>query len=349
MKTIVFTGGGTAGHITPNLAIINELKNYKIVYIGSNGMEKELVAQHPNITFIEIPAVKLIRSLHPKNALIPFKLIRSINTTKKILKALNPCLIFSKGGYVSIPVCIAGKTQKIPIITHESDYTIGLANKIIAKISQKICCSFETTANKYGKNAIYTGSPIRKEIFHGNKNVVKTRHSINTTLPIVLIVGGSLGAQTINQTIWNNINKICSKYFVIHITGKKNTNTKIKHKNYIQIPFANDIENYFHISDIIISRAGSNTIFEILAIAKPMILIPLPKSTGSRGDQELNANYFQEKGYAQVIKQQELNVEKLLSTLNYVIKNKHKYVQSMKNNQISGTEQIIKLIENTIK
>ena len=165
MKTIVFTGGGSGGHIMPNIAIIEQLKNYKIYYLGSNGMEKKILQNYPKVHFIEIPSVKFIRKLTIKNLTIPFKLFHSINKCKQILQDIKPNIIFSKGGYVSLPVAIAGSKLKIPIITHESDYSVGLANKIISKYSQYLCCSFKNTAENFGKNAIFTGSPIRKKIF----------------------------------------------------------------------------------------------------------------------------------------------------------------------------------------
>jgi len=346
MKKIVFTGGGTAGHIMPNLAIIDEINDYKIYYIGSSGMEKDIISQYPHIEFIEIPVVKFIRSLNPKNLLIPFKLISSINKTKKILKKINPNLIFSKGGYVSIPTCLAANSLKIPIITHESDLSIGLANKIIAKKSKYLCCSFKTTADNFGKNAIFTGSPIRKKILLGNKSAIIQRHKINNTKPIILIIGGSQGAQAINKVIWDNIDNLSKDYNIIHIVGKGHINTSIKNNNYYQIEFANDIENYFTASDLVISRAGSNTIFELLALSKPMILIPLPKTKHSRGDQVDNAKYFVENNFANIIYQENLNYKLLKSTIESTLKNKTKFQNNMKNaNNNIGNSKIINLIK----
>jgi len=348
MKKIVFTGGGTAGHIMPNLAIIDELQGYKIYYIGSNGMEKNIISQYPNIKFIEIPTVKFKRSLSPQNLLIPFKLISSINKTKKILKDINPNIIFSKGGYVSIPTCFAGHSLKIPVITHESDLSIGLANKVIAKKSKYLCCSFETTATKYKKNAIFTGSPIRNKILKGNKEIVLERHKIRNNNPTILIVGGSQGAKVINETIWNNIKTLTTKYNIIHIVGKNNINKSINCKNYYQIEFANDIENYFASSDLVISRAGSNTIFELLALQKPMILIPLPKTKHSRGDQVDNAKYFKSHQFANIIEQSQLNITTLEETIKNTLKNKYQFQKNMKNaNNNIGNSTIIKLITNT--
>ncbi len=350
MKKIVFTGGGTAGHIMPNLAIIENLKNHKIYYLGSNGMEKQLISKYPDITYIEIPVVKFVRSLTPKNLLIPFKLIKSINYCKKILKDINPDIIFSKGGYVSIPVCIAGSKLQIPTLTHESDLTVGLANKIIAKKAKYLCCSFRETANSFGKNAIYTGSPIRNSILHGNKNTIISRHKINTKLPIILIVGGSLGAQAINECIWQNIQSLTKKYYIIHITGKNNINNNLKNTpNYIQIEFANDIQNYFALSDMVISRAGSNTIFELLALKKPMLLIPLSKKS-SRGDQILNAQNFKNNRIAKVILQEDLSSQTLQKGIEDCLNQKETLIKNMSSVKFAnGNEKIINLIAETAK
>ena len=346
MKKIVFTGGGTAGHIMPNLALIQNLKNYKIYYLGSNGMEKEIVSKHKDITFVEIPTVKFIRSLTLKNLLIPFKLIKSISTCKKILKDIKPDIVFSKGGYVSVPVCLSASKLNIPVLTHERDLTVGLANKIIAKKAKYLCCRFRETANSFGKNALFTGSPVRNEIFNGNKNIVFKRHNITKNLPIILVVGGSLGAKAINDAIFGSISKLAQKYFIIHIVGKNNLKqTETPTKNYIQIEFSQDIEDYFDASDIVISRAGSNTIFELLAIKKPMILIPLPKGS-SRGDQILNAQNFEKHGLANIIYQEDLNTSTLLNKINYTLQNKAKYISAMSKLKFScGNEKIISLID----
>lgn len=351
MKKIVFTGGGTGGHIMPNLSIIEKLVDkYEIYYLGSSGMEREIISKQKNIKFIEIPAVKLERRLTPKNLLIPFKLLKSIGICKKILKNISPCLIFSKGGYVSIPVCVAGNKLDIPIITHESDLTIGLANKIIARKSKYLCCSFKETAINYGKNAIHTGSPIRSKIFSGDKNKIKEISKFDKTKPIIMITGGSLGAQSINKFIWNNINSLTEKYSIIHLVGKNKINNSIHNSNnYIQIDFTDSIENYFDLSDIVITRAGSNTIFELLSIYKPMLLIPLSKKA-SRGDQILNAENFHKNGFAEYILEEELSLNLFINKIDSTLKNKLKYINNMKKNNIgNGTDNITELIENTTK
>jgi UDP-N-acetylglucosamine--N-acetylmuramyl-(pentapeptide) pyrophosphoryl-undecaprenol N-acetylglucosamine transferase len=344
MKKIIFTGGGSAGHITPNLAIIEELKDFKIYYIGGDGLEKDIIKKYPNITYLEIPTVKLIRSFTYKNLQIPFKLISSIKKAKNLIKKINPDIIFSKGGFVSLPVCIAGSKLKIPVLTHESDITIGLANKIIAKKSKALLCSFKETALKYGKNAIHTGSPIRKSILKGNKNNLNNINNPHN-LPCIMIVGGSLGAKAINEIIFKNIDTLTKKYIVIHIVGKNNLNEKLLNKNnYYQYEFIKNIEDYFDLSDVVISRAGSNTIFELLAICKPMILIPLPKSS-SRGDQILNANNFERNKLAKVILQEELQINRLISNIDNILKNKEKIITHMKKEANTlGNEKILNLI-----
>ena len=350
MKKIVFTGGGTAGHIMPNVAIIQELKNYEIYYLGTNGMEKDIISKIKNVKYIEIPSVKFIRSFTLKNLLIPFKLIKSIKTCKKILKNINPDIIFSKGGYVSIPVCLAGAKLNIPTLTHESDLTVGLANKIIASKCKYLCCSFEETSKKYGRNSIYTGSPIRKSILNGNKNIIFTRYNISHTKPIILIVGGSLGAKAINEAIWQNISILTKNYYIFHIVGKNNINSTLnKQKDYYQIEFTTDIENYFDCADVVISRAGSNTIFELLTLSKPMILIPLPLDS-SRGDQILNAQNFEKNGFAKVLRQENINTNTLLQSIKYTLKNSQDFKSKMnKQNKNIGNKKIIDLINSTAK
>ena len=351
MKNIVFTGGGTGGHIIPNLAIIEDLKdNYKIFYLGTNGMEKELVKDYKYITFIEIPSVKFKRSLSPNNILIPFKIASSTKKAMNALRNIQPAIIFSKGGYVSIPTAIAGYLLKIPVITHESDLSLGLANKVIGKISKAICCSFEKTAKTVGKKGVYTGSPIRPKIFKGNKNIVIARHNINTTKPTLLIVGGSQGARTINEIIWNNLHQLTKLYNIIHIVGKNNLNSDAKHPEYHQLEYVQDIENYFALADLAISRAGSNTIFELLATVTPMILIPLPKTKYSRGDQVDNANYFRLNNLATVIEQENLNIDTLIDTIKSTLKNKNFYISKMlKTNKNIGNKAIINIISKYAK
>lgn len=337
-KTIVLTGGGTAGHIMPNMALINELKKHfdKIYYIGTNGMEKNIVKDY-NIPFFEIEANKFERKLSFNLIKLPFKLLKSINQAKKILKQLKPDVIFSKGGYVSVPVAIAGKKLKIPVISHESDLSMGLANKIISHYAKRICVSFPVTT-KQNKKCVYTGSPVRKEIFEGNSQNVLKDCNFESTKPIILFVGGSLGAKAINDFVIENIDNLTKKYNVLHIGGKNATLSN--KKNYYRVKFASNIQDYFCACDIAITRSGANTIFELCAISKPMILIPLPKGN-SRGDQVENAEYFKSMNLSNVLFQDKLNFTNLVYEIENTLKHKQIFVQNMKKLELKNVNKKI--------
>lgn len=341
MKTIVLTGGGTAGHVMPNLALVPELKkNFeKIVYIGTSGIEKQL-AKNVGIDFFEIDAVKLVRSLSPKNLLIPVKLISSISKAKKLLKEISPAVVFSKGGYVSIPVAIAAKKLNIPVLTHESDLSLGLANKIISHYATLILTAFEKTAQ--GKEKfVFAGAPVREQIFKGNKN--KLNFNLNPSKKTVLFFGGSLGAKAINDSVFESINKLTKKYNVLHITGKGKSK-KINAKNYYSVEYTNEIENFFDAADFVVCRAGANSVFELLSLSKPMLLIPLPKAE-SRGDQIDNANYFKGKGMCEVLFQENLNSNNLIKSLENLEKNSKIIQKNIKNWEIkSPNKKIVEII-----
>ena len=347
MKKIIFTGGGTGGHIMPNLAIIDELKSkYEIKYIGSKGgMEKDIVKDI--VPFFEITTCKLKRSLNLSNLLIPFKLLKGYCEAKRILKAEKPNLVFSKGGYVSVPVVWACKCLKIPVVSHESDYSVGLANKLTSKHAAAVCTSFEDTAKSL-KNGVYTGSPIRKEILHGKKENVLNNLELDSKKPTLLVIGGSLGSKTINEIVAKSDNEICKKFNVVHIAGKNNT-VKSSQKNYNVIAYAKNIEDYYNLADIVITRGGSNVLFELLALKKPMLIIPLEK--GSRGDQVLNAKIFEKNGIGMACVESEIQNDSslLLKKLNELWNNKEKFIKNMQNKSINGNKKIIEQIEKYVK
>lgn len=321
MKKIVLTGGGTGGHVTPHLSLFNYLrKDYEIHYIGTNGIEKEIMSNFPFVRFHEIDCVKFQRKLTLKNLLIPFKLIKSKKQAKQLLKKIKPNIIFSKGGYVSIPVVFAGKSLHIPIVSHESDLTMGLANKLIYKKCDCMCTTFEETA-KGKKKAMFTGPPIRNAIFQGNKENGYSLTHLNNNRKTILFMGGSTGATAINDLVFSNIKELTKKYNVIHLTGK-NKDKIINQPYYFHTEYCSKIEDLLAISDIVISRAGSNVIFELLALKKPMILIPLPKSA-SRGDQLENAKIFANKKIAKVILQENLNLSLLEKCIEEIIQDKN--------------------------
>lgn len=344
--TIVLTGGGTAGHVCPNINLAKELNKHfeKIVYIGSEkGIEKNLISSQTNFEYKEIPVVKFERKNLFKNILLPFKLSKAINEAKKILKTENPSIVFSKGGYVSLPVVIASKKLKIPVICHESDISLGLANKVASKYATKICTNFEITARKNANKFIHTGSPL--PVSNLTKSQAKEILKIKTQKPILLVTGGSQGAKAINDIIFKNIDVLSKKYYVLHLVGKNNTNKKLlKISDYKQIEFSNEMWTIFKVADYAISRAGANSCLELLSNQIPTILIPLPKGT-SRGDQVENAEYLNSLGVAKLIYQNELTIQKLQNELDFIEKQSNNIKkQILLQSFTDGTQKIIDVI-----
>lgn len=351
MKKIILTGGGTAGHVNPNIALLPYLKenNYTSVYIGSyNGIEKDLIEKNTDLKYYAISSGKLRRYFDIKNFTDPFRIIKGLFQSISILKKEKPDIIFSKGGFVTVPVVIAGYLCKIPIVIHESDYSIGLANKIATKFSNVVCTSFKETANSSSKG-IFTGPPLRDDILTGNKENGYKITKFNKNLPIILIIGGSLGAGAINEFIFKNIDILSKQYQIIHICGKGNKKD-ISNENYFSIEYANEeLKDLFAISDIVISRAGSNAVFELLALKIPHILIPLPLSA-SRGDQILNANSHKKQGFCEVINEEDLSIELLINILNKLESNKEYYINNMSTSNLQeSNKKIIEIIKKHTK
>lgn len=344
MSTIILTGGGTAGHVMPNITLLPKLKTHfdRIVYIGSkNGIEKDLLMPYPFVEFYPITTVKLIRRLTLKNLAIPFKLLKGISEAKQIIKQTKPNIIFSKGGFVSLPVALAGHKQKIPILLYESDLSIGLSNKIAAKKAKCVLTTFPQTANLI-KNGVHVGPPIQATNSQ-SPLLIKQELNIATKKPILLVIGGSLGSEFINALIINNIDILTKQFFIIHITGKQKTQT-LTHKNYIQFAFYKDIKKLYTIADFAITRGGSNTIWELFSYAIPMLIIPLSKKI-SRGDQIQNALYFQKHNYAIALFEEYANPQTMLEKLNTLSKYKQKYKSAMqKNNKQNAIENIFNYI-----
>ncbi len=349
MATIILTGGGTAGHVTPHLAILPYLKNNfdKIYYIGSeNGIEKEIISK-ANIPYYSVPCAKFNRSFTLKNLKIPFKIISGYVKAGKIIDEINPDIIFSKGGYVAIPTVIAAKKRNIPIIAHESDFSLGLANKLTAKYCKKVLTSFPDTA-KILKNGEYVGSPIRNILFNTSKKDAIKTFGFNGNKPILLVTGGSQGATTINNIVRQSLPDLLPKYDIIHICGKNNLSPEHNYKGYYQVEYMDNIENAFAVSSVCISRAGSNTLFELLSLKIPCILIPLPKGA-SRGDQILNAEYFQKLGLVNVLPQQVLTPKSLTLAINATYANRFNITRNFNVNPIKDASRQISLtIANSI-
>lgn len=322
MKKIVLCGGGTAGHIIPSLSLIPELKKYfsEIIYIGSkNGMEYELALKE-NLPFFHVDSIKFSRTKPFSNIRIPFCLPTYINDAKKILKAIKPDVIFSKGGYASLPVTLAAKQLKIPYAIHESDYSMGLANKLVSKHSACIMTNFKETSS--AKNTVYTGIPLRESLF-SNKDRSQIFKELD--LPIrktILVTGGSLGAENLNRNLMGCISELLKQYNVIHLIGKNNE-TNYTAKGYIQLPFTNKMGELYKIADIVVSRAGATTLSELECLCKRAILVPL-SSKASRGDQVKNAMEYAKKEGFFVIFDDELTPNKLKENIDKLVNSKQK-------------------------
>ncbi|RDU25083.1 undecaprenyldiphospho-muramoylpentapeptide beta-N-acetylglucosaminyltransferase [Anaerosacchariphilus polymeriproducens] len=354
MKRIILTGGGTAGHVTPNIALIPGLTEmgFDIHYIGSyNGIEKKLIEEF-DIPYYGISSGKLRRYFDVKNLIDPFKVLRGYAQALKLMKSLKPNVIFSKGGFVAVPVVLAAKRAKIPIIIHESDLTPGLANKICIPSATKVCCNFPETLDYLPKEkAVLTGSPIRKELLSGNKLRALEFCQFTSNKPTLLVIGGSSGAAIINETIRGVLPELLKEYQVIHLCGKGKLEPSFDHyEGYIQFEYVRkELNDLFALADLVISRAGANAIYELLALHKPNILIPL-SANASRGDQILNANSFESQGFSYVMQEESLSNLKLLDAIKDVYKNRQKYIAAMEaSSQMNSIETILQLINNITK
>ena len=349
MKTIVLTGGGTAGHVTPNIALIPSLKEngWDIQYIGSfNGIEKELI-QKENIPYHPIASGKLRRYLSIENLKDPFKVVKGYFDAYKILKKLKPKVVFSKGGYVTVPVVLAASQLKIPVIIHESDMTPGLANKIAMKSAKTICVNFEETLKYVGDKGLYTGSPIRAELFAGSKTVGNELCGFEEIRPTLLMMGGSLGARKINEVLRESLPTLLKTYNVVHICGKDNVDESLLGiRGYKQFEYVRqELPHLFAMTDVMLSRAGANALAEIMALNLPSLLIPLSQAA-SRGDQILNANAMKDKGYCEVLFEEELNKDILIKKLDEVYSNRGHFRCKMEEmTKQSGVEKVIKEIQ----
>ncbi len=350
MKKIVLTGGGTAGHVTPNIALLPRLSQlqYEVSYIGSfNGMERKLIEDY-NIPYYGISTGKLRRYFDIKNFTDIFRVLKGFTDAKKILKKLNPDIVFSKGGFVSVPVVRAAASLKIPCIIHESDMTPGLANKLCIPVAQKICCTFpETLQVLPSKKALLTGTPIRDDLSTGNKDAAKIFCNFTSDLPVLLVIGGSLGAAAINETVRSALPLLLKHFQIVHICGKgKLTKALTQIPGYSQFEYVKEeLKDIFALSDIVVSRAGSNSICELLALKKPNLLIPLPAHS-SRGDQILNAKSFAMQGFSLVLEESSITNALFIEKITELYENRFTYIESMsKNETINSIDKITQLLE----
>ena len=349
MKKIVLTGGGTAGHVTPNLALLPRLRElgYEIHYIGSyDGIEKRLIADY-GIPYYEIATGKLRRYFDPKNFSDPFRVVKGFAQARKILKQIQPDVIFSKGGFVSVPVVRAAGTLKIPCIIHESDMTPGLANKLCIPIAKKVCCNFPETLQTVPEDkAVLTGTPIRAELRKGNKQAGLDFCGFDENKPVILVIGGSQGAANVNSAVREALDELLKDFQIAHICGHgKVDNVLLVKPGYKQFEYVKaELKDLFAAADVVISRAGANAICELLALQKPNLLIPL--IAGSRGDQILNAKSFETQGFSVVLSEHDITPLLLTEKVHELYFSRQNYIDNMKNSvQRDPIDTIISLIE----
>jgi len=353
-KKVLLTGGGTAGHVTPNMALIPELKKlgYDILYVGSyDGIERKLI-EDMGIPYKGISTGKLRRYLSLKNFTDPFRVIKGCNEAKKIVKEYKPDILFSKGGFVSVPVVLAAKKYKVPVIIHESDMTPGLANKISIPCAKMVCHNFPETAEHLPENkSLLTGSPIRRELMTGNRLTGLNLCGFSTSKPVIMVTGGSLGSEAVNNAVRNALPSLLPKYQIVHLCGKgKKDETLTNLEGYVQFEYIKDeMKDIFAMSDLVISRAGANAICEIQALKKPSILIPLP-ANASRGDQILNADSFEKQGFSKVLPEETITTDILVNVIDEVYANRDKYIEAINNSSMTdAVSTIVNLIKDTVE
>ena len=351
MKRIVLTGGGTAGHVTPNIALIPGLKErgYEIFYIGSyNGIEKKLI-EDMNIPYYGISTGKLRRYFDLKNISDPFRVLKGIHEAREILKKIRPDIIFSKGGCVAVPVALAASNLKIPLLIHESDMTPGLANRICIPYAVKVCCNFPETRDSLPEGkAFVTGTPIRQELLHGDADAGREFCGFNREKPVLMVIGGSQGSVFVNTKIREALPELLKNWQVVHLCGKGNLDDSLDHTpGYRQYEYIKEqLPDLFAMADVVVSRAGANAICEISALAKPNLLIPLG-TNASRGDQILNARSFEKQGYSMVLEEENLTEESLLEAVGKLYENRETYRKAMQSSSHTDSIRVIlQLIDN---
>lgn len=350
-KTIVFTGGGTAGHVVVNLALIPEFlsEGWEVHYIGSyQGIERELIEPIKGVTYHGISTGKLRRYFDRENFKDPFRVLKGTLQSYRLLKKIRPQVVFSKGGFVAVPVVTASKLCRIPALIHESDLTPGLANKLAAPFARKVLVTFPETRNDFPKDkAEWIGAVIRDDLFKGDREVGYRLCECTNSKPVMLVMGGSIGSEKINNVVRKNLDSLLDSFHIIHICGKGKVARNFRRYGYAQFEYVTDeLKDLLAITDLVVSRAGANSIYEFLALKKPMLLIPLSREA-SRGDQILNARSFEKQGFARVLEEEELTEERFVSEIHKLFEQKDEIIQKMKQSGQSqqAKEKVIQLIK----
>ena len=350
MKKIVLTGGGTAGHVTPHLALIPELKKrgYESHYIGTeDGIEHEMINRIEGITYHAVKSGKLRRYFDWKNFSDPFRVLAGAAESVRIIRKLKPDVCFSKGGFVAVPVVWGAWRAHVPVVCHESDLTPGLANRLCSRFARKIATTFPECAKALGEKAEMTGTPMRPELFQGRREEGLRIAGLTGDKPVLLMTGGSLGAQSVNKVLREALPDLLPEMDVIHICGKGNVDESLQGTpGYAQFAFVSDeLPHLFAAADAVLSRAGSNSLCELQALKKPMLLVPYPLSA-SRGDQVLNARSYEQRGLALVLEQEKMTRETLVAHIHQLFEQKDQLLAALEAApEINGTARILEMIE----
>ena len=350
MKRIVLTGGGSAGHVTPHLALLPHLlkAGYDVHYIGTeNGIERGMIEKLDHVTYHAVKSGKLRRYHDWKNFTDPFRVVAGAFQSAHLMRKLKPDVCFSKGGFVSVPVVIGAWLNRVPTLCHESDLTPGLANKICSKFAKRVATTFPECAESLGKKGVFTGTPLRPELFSGSREKGLAMAHFTPDKPVLMMMGGSLGAQSVNKALRDALPALLPRMQVLHICGKKNLDESLNGLDgYYQIEFLSDeLPDAMAAADLILSRAGANALCEFQALGKPMLLIPYPKGA-SRGDQILNAASFERRGLARVMAQESMTAETLAAALIDLLDNGDSLRQALRDAPpADGTQAVLKLIE----
>lgn len=334
MNRIILTGGGTAGHVTPNLALIPKLleSGWDVHYIGTeSGIERTLVEPIEGVTYHSVATGKLRRYFDVKNFTDPFRVVKGVAQASGLVKKLKPTLVFSKGGFVSVPVVYGAKLHGVPVLLHESDMTPGLANRITMPFAEKLLCTFPEAAKLAGGKGCYTGTPIRPELLRGSRKEGLKLFGFNDSRPVLMVTGGSSGAQAINLALRGALPRLQEVFQILHLCGKGNLDSSLEgNPRYCQREYLNEeMAHAFACADVLISRAGANTLCEILALYKPSLLIPYPKGNTSRGDQVDNAASFEKRGLARVLPQDQMTTDTLFQSVVYVYRDRGLLIDAM--------------------
>ena len=349
MKKIILTGGGTAGHVTPNLALIPELlkDGWEIHYIGTkSGMERSLVEPIEGVTYHAVQSGKLRRYFDLKNFTDPFRVLAGAAESARLVRKIKPDIIFSKGGFVSVPVVFGASLNRVPVLVHESDMTPGLANRLSTPFAKAVCCTFPEAAAQAGKKGVVTGTPMRRDLFEGRYEEGLKRFGFNDSRPVLMVTGGSSGAQAINKALRTALPDLIESFQILHLCGKGNMDMNFAgSKNYRQVEYLTDeMKDAYACASVVVSRAGSNTLCELLALKKPTLLIPYPKEA-SRGDQILNARSFESRGLARVLMQEDMTPDTLSAAIVDTYKDRGALIDAMEREASSdGVSNVMALI-----